>query len=109
MGCVRSYRYFENVRRSQQENLEFTIEYGRCGRKNVPREDISPLCHMVYSSCVTECAKDDHCLLAKISECHTQPQQLNIVPADSLRTDDEIKDARQHFSKKLEVVVDLIK
>lgn len=112
LGRVRSLRYFENVRRSQQENLDFVIDCGRCGRKNVPREDISLVSscgHMGCSTCVVECAKDDRCPLSKISECRIRAQQLNIVPAISLGTDDEIKDTHRHFGKKLEVVVDLIK
>ena len=56
-----------------------------------------------------ECAIEEKCIVNRRSECTALAQLLNIVPATSLGTDDEIKDAKRHFGKKLELVVDLIK
>ncbi|KAG9044522.1 hypothetical protein FS837_008029 [Tulasnella sp. UAMH 9824] len=112
IGRVRSYRYFGAVRDIQEEHVEFTIDCPRCGRKAVPRDEISLLSscgHMGCSDCVKACTINEECVRAGTSECQASAQALNIVPASSLGTDDEIKDARRHFGKKLEVVVDLIK
>lgn len=110
VGRFRSSRYFEAVRDIQKDE-SFTTDCPKCGAVDVPRKNISllSLCgHMGCSDCILRCAKDQVCVHGR-EKC--QPQgltKLHVVEADTLGTDDEVKDATRHFGKKLEAVVDLI-
>lgn len=113
IGRVRSYRYFEAVRDIQREHETFTVDCQGCGRKAVPKEEaclLSSCGHVGCGTCIRQaCQEREACFMTASSECQAPAQLLNVVTASSLGTDDEIKDAKRHFGKKLECVVDLIK
>ncbi|KAG8925515.1 hypothetical protein FRC02_009614 [Tulasnella sp. 418] len=112
LGRVRSLRYFEAVRDLQKENEVFLTDCsGGCGKTGLSKDQISLLSscgHLGCHDCIRRCAIEEECVLKASGQCEMPAKLLNIVPGDSLGTDDEIKDASRQFGKKLEEVIDVI-
>ncbi|KAG8999653.1 hypothetical protein FRB94_003868 [Tulasnella sp. JGI-2019a] len=111
VGRIRSLRYFKAVRDIQNQHKDFKIECIKCGRTDVGRDEaylFSACGHIGCSDCIKRCARDQECIVGR-ANCEAEVTTLNTVAASVMGIDDGIKDAKRHFGKKLETVVDLIK
>ncbi|KAG8885935.1 hypothetical protein FRB98_001541 [Tulasnella sp. 332] len=110
VGRIRSLRYFKAVRDIQNQHKDFRIDCVSCGRTDISREDASlfSTCgHIGCTDCIKRCARDQQCIVGR-AKCAAEVSSLNVVAAAVMGVDDGIKDAKRHFGKKLEAVVDLI-
>lgn len=111
VGRIRSLRYFKAVRDIQSQHKDFKIDCVGCGRTDISREDASlfSACgHIGCTDCIKRCARDQQCIVGR-AKCAAEVSSLNVVSAAVMGVDDGIKDAKRHFGKKLEAVVDLIR
>jgi hypothetical protein len=115
VGRVRSLRYFTVVRDLQKQDKHDVppVDCPQCKRTSLPISDIGVLSscgHMGCLPCVLECAEKEECAYHGLGECNAAARVLNVVKAETLGVDDDVRDGRgKHFGKKLEQVVQLIK
>lgn len=115
VGRVRSLRYFTVVRDLQKQN-EKPSELpcpSTCGRDKVPINELAVLSscgHTGCETCVMAAAEKEECVYAGSGKCSAAARVLNVVKAETLGVDDEVRDGRgKHYGLKLEKVVELIK
>lgn len=115
VGRVRSLRYFTVVRDLQRQDKRDMppVHCPHCKRTSLPISDIGVLSscgHMGCLSCVLECAEKEECVYHGQGECNAAARALNVVKAETLGVDDDVRDGNgKHFGKKLEQAVQLIK
>lgn len=113
-GRVRSLRYFSVVRDLQkQRNDTLEVSCPSCKKENIPIIDVAVLSscgHLGCLACVRSCAEKEECVYAASGQCKSAARVLNVVKADTLGVDDEVRHGKgRHFGMKLEKVVELIK
>ncbi|KAF6761679.1 DNA repair protein rad8 [Ephemerocybe angulata] len=114
VGRIRSLRYFTVVRDIQKKKDQRTpINCPACGTNGVPLSNTAVLSscgHEGCLACVRRCAENELCVYAESGKCKSAARVINIVKAETLGVDDEVRDGQgKHFGRKLESVVDLIK
>lgn len=113
VGRVRSLRYFTVVRDLQkQRDAPPSISCPSCKREDILMSELAVLSSCGHTGCLTcvqECAVKEECVYAKSKECKSAARLMNIIKAETLGIDEEVRDGRKHFGMKLESVVNLIK
>jgi hypothetical protein len=113
VGRIRSLRYFSVVRDLQkQRDTPPAVTCPSCEREKIPMSELAVLSSCGHTGCLTcvqACAVHEECVYAKFKECKSAARLMNIIKAETLGIDEEVRDGRKHFGMKLESVVDLIK
>jgi len=114
VGRIRSLRYFTVVRDIQkQKEKRALINCPACGKEKVPLSETAVLSscgHEGCLQCVRSRAEKEECVYAASGKCKSAARTINIVHADTLGVDDELRDGEgKHFGRKIEMVIDLIK